>query len=99
MKIPPIATQGIIASYEKQRVYNTPAMKSEMRPDALEISQDAASFSEVFRAVKQAVEQEPEAAKAHKADLLKSIAQETYQISSREIARSILRGVSMDKED
>lgn len=99
MKITPIQRQQMISAYGKSRVQGiSQAQGTPLRPDAVEISPEGASFSETFRAVMQAMQQESPKAQERHAAVSKQVQEGEYDIGAEDIAGAMLRGLMIDKE-
>ncbi len=98
MKIPPIQRQNMISAYERARINPTPARSAGMRADQIDISPEGASFSETFRAVMQAIEEEPSAGRARAAKVQQQVETGKYDVSADEVANAMLRGLRLDKD-
>ena len=96
MKIPPIASQRVLAAYDKVRTRQNISVPPVMRADAVELSPDALSFTETFRSVMASMDKETPADQSRRADLTQQIEKDAYQISARTIAGAILRGVAIN---
>ncbi len=98
MKIPPIQSQSAITAYNKARAYAAPVSGVSLKPDAVEISADAAHFGDTFRAVMQAVKEGTPATRARQEAAAEQVEKGAYEVSSDKVARAILQGLKLDTE-
>lgn len=100
MKITPVQRQQMIGAYSKSKVQGTTAAPGAgMKPDAVEISPEGASFSETFRAVMQAVQQEEAPAyRERREELAEQVREGAYEVPADEVASAMLRGLKIDRQ-
>ncbi len=91
MKINAATSIHVIDQYRSMTNKGVPSAKVGQQKDHIEISAEAASFTEVFKAAKQAMEENIATIKPEELNAIRQeIGSGTYQIDNEELADSIL---------